>query len=160
MTASSKNFKWVCGYLLWLLAATVIGALLSSLACSQFQQHVRVFYPRGTPNSTSMQCVADLAVGLHPFALVGPALGPSYYCWRNGLTTIYLFMFAIPGAVAGFLLSPSIQGMPDQSFIYTVPGSVFVATVLALVVEVVRADWVADAPAAIRPKHFHSRSQR
>lgn len=157
MTAPSSESKWIGGYVLWLLAGTVIGALLSSLACSQFQHHVRVFCPRGA----SMRLLADIAVGLQPFALVGPALGPTYYCWRNGLTKSYLFICATPAAIVGWFLSPFIQGAPDQPFIIIVPASVFVATIVALVIQVLREDWIDhETPSPIRPKQFSSPTQR
>ncbi len=108
-----------------------------------------------------MQFIADLAAGLHPFALVGPALGPTYYCWRNGLAKIYLFSCAMLGAIAGLCLSPSIQGVPDQPFISIIPASVFVATIVALLIQTVRDDWIDyDPPSPQHPGHFRSTSQR
>lgn len=138
MPALSSESKLIGGYLLWLLAGTVIGALLSSLAGSPFQHYVRVFYPR----DASMRLLADVAVGLQPIALVGPALGPAYYCRCHGLAKIYLFVCAAPTAIAAWFLSPYIQGEPVQPFTFIVPASVFVATVVALIIQVVRKDWI------------------
>ena len=142
MTASTNKAKLTGSYLLWLVVGTVIGALLSSLACYRFQHHVQVFYYHGTPNSGSMQFIAALAVRLHPFALVSPALGPMYYCWRNGLTTMYLFICATPAAILGLILSPSIQGEPDQPHIILIPSSVFIAAIVALFIQIARDDWI------------------
>jgi len=160
MTASSSESKWIGGYLLWLLAATAIGALLSSLAGAQFQHHVRVFYGGSTANSKMMHFIADVAVGVHPFALCSPALGPIYYCWRNGLATTYLVMCATPAAIIGWSFSPFIQGVPDQPYSFIVPVSVFVATIVALFIQAIRKDWIDhEAPRSERPKHFSPPTQ-
>ena len=156
-----KTSRLISGYLLWLVIGTTIGALVSALACWQFQLHVRMFYPPGVPNSWLMRKVAEIAVGLQPFALVGPAVGPFYFCWRNGLAKVYLVMCAVTAAVLAAFLSGSIQGAPDQPIVFNVPASVFVATIVALIIQAVRGDWVAhEITIAHRARSVRSREQR
>ena len=102
-----------------------------------------------------MQFIAELAVALQPLALIAPALGPAYYCLRRGLTCIYLVCFTPPAATLGYLLSPSVQGHPDQPHTVIIPAVVFVAAIVGLGAQIARDDWIDDrTPRPTRHRRF------
>ena len=140
-TPSSKP-RLIAGYLLWFIAGTVITTLVLELSSSRFQQHVRVFYPSTVCQSGAMHLIASIGSTALPVALVGPALGPAYYCLRNRLPLSYLMKATSIAVVIGLLLSSGhVQGMPDQPFRRVIPTCVFFSTLFALAVQIMLEDW-------------------
>lgn len=120
---------------LWCFFGGVIGVLLSGLGDYQFQQHVKVFFPPGSPYSTVMQPVALMGEVLRPFAWAGTLWGSLYPCRHSRLWWRTVSFYGFMGYGVGFLTSGYVMADPGPNFMtyaYNIPVCCLVGTLVGL----------------------------
>lgn len=146
---------------LWCFFGGVIGVLLSSLGDYQFQQHVNVFYPTGSPHSTVMQSVACVGELFCPFAWAGTLWGGLYPCRRSRLWWRTVSFYGFMGYGVGLLTSGYVVADPGPNFMtyaYNISGGCLAGTLLGFASAAIAQRRLSLDETPARPEHVSSRS--